>query len=61
MQSYLLYAEDLDIFVGNAGVVDGMVSLADIPEEKLNDAFDEQFRRHRGVKMSSARQNVPFR
>lgn len=33
----------LDIFVGNAGVVDGMVSLADIPEEKLNDAFDEQF------------------
>ena len=33
----------LDIFVGNAGVVDGMVSLADIPEEKLNEAFDEQF------------------
>ena len=33
----------LDIFVGNAGVVDGFVSLVDIPNERLNDAFDEQF------------------
>ena len=29
--------------VGNAGVVDGFVSLVDIPNERLNDAFDEQF------------------
>ena len=33
----------LDIFVGNAGVVDSFIPFADIPEEKLGDAFDEQF------------------
>ncbi len=33
----------LDIFVGNAGIFDRHISLADLPEEKLSDAFDEQF------------------
>lgn len=33
----------LDIFVGNAGVGDGFVALRDISEEKLVEAFDEQF------------------
>ncbi len=31
----------LDIFVGNAGVLDGFVPLADMPEEKLAQACDE--------------------
>jgi 2,3-dihydroxy-2,3-dihydrophenylpropionate dehydrogenase len=33
----------LDIFVGNAGVFDRNVSLADVPEEQLSGAFDELF------------------
>lgn len=33
----------LDIFVGNAGVQDSFVSLADFDKEKLSDAFDELF------------------
>jgi NAD(P)-dependent dehydrogenase (short-subunit alcohol dehydrogenase family) len=33
----------LDIFVGNAGVFDRYISLVDLPEDKLADAFDEQF------------------
>lgn len=33
----------LDIFVGNAGIFDQRISLADLPEDKLSDAFDEQF------------------
>jgi len=33
----------LDIFVGNAGVFDRFVSLADLPGEQLNTAFDELF------------------
>jgi NAD(P)-dependent dehydrogenase (short-subunit alcohol dehydrogenase family) len=33
----------LDVFVGNAGVFDGFVSLADIPEDRLSLAFDELF------------------
>jgi NAD(P)-dependent dehydrogenase (short-subunit alcohol dehydrogenase family) len=33
----------LDIFVGNAGVFDRYMSLVDLPEDKLGEAFDEQF------------------
>jgi len=33
----------LDIFVGNAGVLDGFVPLAEMPEEKLAAACDELF------------------
>jgi NAD(P)-dependent dehydrogenase (short-subunit alcohol dehydrogenase family) len=33
----------LDIFVGNAGIFARYLSLADVPEEKLGDVFDEQF------------------
>jgi NAD(P)-dependent dehydrogenase (short-subunit alcohol dehydrogenase family) len=33
----------LDIFVGNAGVFDMFTLLADIPKDKLSEAFDEQF------------------
>jgi 2,3-dihydroxy-2,3-dihydrophenylpropionate dehydrogenase len=33
----------LDIFVGNAGVFDRSLSLADFPEEKLSEACDELF------------------
>jgi NAD(P)-dependent dehydrogenase (short-subunit alcohol dehydrogenase family) len=33
----------LDIFVGNAGVFDNFLSLADFPEENLADAYDELF------------------
>lgn len=33
----------LDIFVGNAGVLDGFVPLADMPDEKLAAACDELF------------------
>jgi NAD(P)-dependent dehydrogenase (short-subunit alcohol dehydrogenase family) len=33
----------LDIFVGNAGVFDRYSSLLDLPEDRLSDAFDEQF------------------
>ena len=33
----------LDIFVGNAGVFDVYASLADFPEDRLSDAFDELF------------------
>lgn len=33
----------LDIFVGNAGIYDNMVSLKDIPADRLSDAFDELF------------------
>ena len=33
----------LDIFVGNAGVFDGFLSLAEVSGEKLSDAFDELF------------------
>ena len=33
----------LDIFVGNAGVFDMFTLLADIPKDKLGEAFDEQF------------------
>jgi NAD(P)-dependent dehydrogenase (short-subunit alcohol dehydrogenase family) len=33
----------LDIFVGNAGVFDRYTSLVDLPEDRLSDAFDEQF------------------
>lgn len=33
----------LDIFVGNAGIFARYLSLADLPEEKLGDVFDEQF------------------
>ena len=33
----------LDILVGNAGVFDGFVSLADFPEETLSSACDELF------------------
>ena len=33
----------LDIFVGNAGIFDGHTTLADLPKEKLNAAFDELF------------------
>ncbi len=33
----------LDIFVGNAGVFDGSLPLADFPEERLSEAFDELF------------------
>ncbi len=33
----------LDILVGNAGVFDSFIYLADFPEEKLSQAFDELF------------------
>jgi NAD(P)-dependent dehydrogenase (short-subunit alcohol dehydrogenase family) len=33
----------LDIFVGNAGIFDGFLPLADFPEDRLDKAFDEQF------------------
>jgi NAD(P)-dependent dehydrogenase (short-subunit alcohol dehydrogenase family) len=33
----------LDIFVGNAGIFDRFVSLAEFPAEKLSEAFDELF------------------
>jgi NAD(P)-dependent dehydrogenase (short-subunit alcohol dehydrogenase family) len=33
----------LDIFVGNAGVLDGFIRLADLPEERLAAACDELF------------------
>ena len=33
----------LDVFVGNAGVFDNFLSLADFPEERLSQAFDEMF------------------
>jgi NAD(P)-dependent dehydrogenase (short-subunit alcohol dehydrogenase family) len=33
----------LDIFVGNAGIFDHFLPLADMPEEKVGDAFDELF------------------
>jgi NAD(P)-dependent dehydrogenase (short-subunit alcohol dehydrogenase family) len=33
----------LDIFVGNAGVLDGFLRLADLPEDKLAAACDELF------------------
>jgi NAD(P)-dependent dehydrogenase (short-subunit alcohol dehydrogenase family) len=33
----------LDIFAGNAGVFDRYMSLVDLPEDKLGEAFDEQF------------------
>ena len=33
----------LDIFVGNAGIFDSFVYLADFPQEKLSEAFDELF------------------
>jgi NAD(P)-dependent dehydrogenase (short-subunit alcohol dehydrogenase family) len=33
----------LDIFVGNVGVFDRYMSLVDLPEDKLGEAFDEQF------------------
>lgn len=33
----------LDIFVGNAGIYDGSVNLVDLPEDQLDQAFDEVF------------------
>ena len=33
----------LDVFVGNAGVFDNFLPLADVPEERLSEAFDEMF------------------
>ena len=33
----------LDIFVGNAGIFDSFLPLAEFPEAKLSDAFDEIF------------------
>lgn len=33
----------LDIFIGNAGVFDLYTSLAELPDEKLSEAFDELF------------------
>ena len=33
----------LDIFVGNAGVFDNFLSLADFPEQNLSQAYDELF------------------
>ena len=33
----------LDVFVGNAGVFDNFLSLAEFPEETLSEAFDELF------------------
>jgi NAD(P)-dependent dehydrogenase (short-subunit alcohol dehydrogenase family) len=33
----------LDIFVGNAGVFDNFLPLAEFPEDTLNEAFDELF------------------
>jgi NAD(P)-dependent dehydrogenase (short-subunit alcohol dehydrogenase family) len=33
----------LDVFVGNAGVFDNFLSLADFPEEQLSEAYDELF------------------
>ena len=33
----------LDIFVGNAGIFDSFQRLADFPQERLSQAFDELF------------------
>jgi NAD(P)-dependent dehydrogenase (short-subunit alcohol dehydrogenase family) len=33
----------LDIFVGNAGIYDGSVTLVDLPEDRMDQAFDEVF------------------
>ena len=33
----------LDVFVGNAGVFDNFRSFADVPEDRLAEAFDEMF------------------
>ena len=33
----------LDIFVGNAGIFDQFITVSEFPEDKLSDAFDEQF------------------
>jgi NAD(P)-dependent dehydrogenase (short-subunit alcohol dehydrogenase family) len=33
----------LDVFVGNAGVFDNFLPLADLPAERLSEAFDEMF------------------
>jgi NAD(P)-dependent dehydrogenase (short-subunit alcohol dehydrogenase family) len=33
----------LDIFVGNAGIFDRFISLADLPGEQISTAFDELF------------------
>lgn len=33
----------LDIFIGNAGVFDGFQRFDEFPEDRLSDAFDEQF------------------
>ena len=33
----------LDVFVGNAGVFDNFLPLAEFPEERLSSAFDEMF------------------
>lgn len=33
----------LDIFVGNAGIYDGSVALVDLPEDRMDQAFDEVF------------------
>jgi len=33
----------LDIFVGNAGIFDRFISLADLDKDRLSDAFDELF------------------
>ena len=33
----------LDVFVGNAGVFDGFVTLEKLPDEKVSEAFDEIF------------------
>src|ERR1700739_3160210 len=33
----------LDVFIGNAGVFDSFLSLADFPEATLPEAFDELF------------------
>jgi 2,3-dihydroxy-2,3-dihydrophenylpropionate dehydrogenase len=33
----------LDVFVGNAGVFDGFVTLEKLPDDEISDAFDEVF------------------
>lgn len=33
----------LDVFVGNAGIYDGSVALVDLPEDRMEQAFDEVF------------------
>jgi 2,3-dihydroxy-2,3-dihydrophenylpropionate dehydrogenase len=33
----------LDVFVGNAGIFDNFLALADFPEEQLSEAYDELF------------------